>query len=116
MMCRYQYDMQRKMKNQIRSEMGARGARFHSSLLIPGIMLAGFLFSAFVLDPASADAQDFGRRERSFDVLHYDIRVRLDETEQTVHGDVRITLRGLRASHPPHDAWNGDVVLDAVNM
>ena len=133
-MYRYQCGMQRKLNKQIRSEMGARGARFrfsrgsrsfpcgprsrmHGSRSLP---LAGLLLALLLLEvtlgTASAAAQDFGRRERSFDVLHYDIRVRLDEAEQTVHGDVRITLRGLRASHPPHDAWDGDAVLDAVNM
>jgi len=113
------------MNNQFRSEMGARGARFR---LIPGGGFTGrripavlsrlcVVIIALLLMPRwDAAAQDFDRRERSYDVLHYDIRVRLDEAEQTVHGDVRITLRGLRASHPPHEAWSGDAVLDAVNM
>lgn len=125
MMYRHQCDMQHKMSNPIRNEMGARGARFRLisaagfsgrriRAVLPG--LCAVIIAQLLMPPGDASAQDFDRRERSFDVLHYDIRVRLDESTKTVHGDVRITLRGLRASHPPHDEWNGDVVLDAVNM
>lgn len=53
--------------------------------------------------------QDFGRRERSYDVLHYRIDVRLDETARRVHGVTDVTLRPLRSSIDT-------VTLDAVNM
>ena len=53
--------------------------------------------------------QDFGRRERSYDVLHYRIDVRLDEAARRVHGVTDVTLRPLRTSIDT-------VVLDAVNM
>ena len=73
------------------------------------------LFVLLLAMSVSAAAQTYERRERSFDVLHYDIRVRLDEAERTVHGDVRVTLRGLRASRPG-SAVETDITLDAVDM
>jgi aminopeptidase N len=48
-----------------------------------------------LLSTPPAMTQDFGRRERSYDVQHYDIRVRLDERKQSVDGVVRIRVRAL---------------------
>ena len=58
---------------------------------------------------ASAPAQDFGRRARSYDVRHYDIRIRLDEPARAVDGEVRIRLR-------PFEAGLDTLAFDAVNM
>ncbi|MFA6232656.1 MAG: M1 family metallopeptidase [Bacteroidota bacterium] len=53
--------------------------------------------------------QDFGRRERTYDVLHYRIDVRMDESARRVDGIVDVTLQPLRTSIDT-------VVLDAVDM
>jgi len=66
-------------------------------------------FLAMLLVSGQVFTQDFGRRERQYDVRHYDIRVRLDEAARTVHGDVRIHLQPLRDTI-------SRIVLDAVNM
>jgi aminopeptidase N len=54
-------------------------------------------------------AQDFGRRERHVDVLHYRIEVRLDESARRVDGVTDITLTPLRT-------MVDSVVLDAVEL
>lgn len=74
-----------------------------------------FVFLLLTLITVSAVAQTYERRERSFDVLHYDIRVRLNEAQRTVRGDVRVTLRGLQSSRPGVVAETA-ITLDAVDM
>jgi aminopeptidase N len=54
-------------------------------------------------------AQDFRRRERTFDVLHYRIDVRFDEAVHRVIGAADVTLRPLRDSCC-------SIELDAVAM
>lgn len=68
-------------------------------------------FLLLLLSPrlAPVHAQDLGRRERSFDVLHYRIDVRFDEAVRRVDGVTDITLVPLRSSID-------SVVLDAVEM
>ncbi|MBR9978524.1 MAG: M1 family metallopeptidase [Bacteroidetes bacterium] len=66
-------------------------------------------FLLLVIAGTRGHAQDFGRRERSFDVLHYRIDVRLDEEARRVDGEVDISLTPLRSVID-------SVVLDAVNM
>ena len=56
-----------------------------------------------------ASSQDFKRRERAFDVLHYSIDVRFDQPKRMVIGSVSITMTPLRPSFQM-------VELDAVNM
>jgi aminopeptidase N len=71
---------------------------------------SAYLTVLLVLIPVTDGfAQDFGRRDRSFDVLHYRIEVRLDEQERSVDGKVDIRLTPLRSVLD-------SVVLDAVNM
>ena len=53
--------------------------------------------------------QDFGRRQRTYDVGHYRIAVRLDETARRVDGVTEVTLRPLRSGIDT-------VTLDAVDM
>ncbi len=63
----------------------------------------------FVLPSIYVRGQDFGRRERTFDVTHYRIDVRLDEAARRVDGTTEITLTPLRTAIDI-------VVLDAVSM
>ena len=41
-------------------------------------------------------AQDFGRRQRTYDVEHYRIEVRLDDAARRVDGETDVTLQPLR--------------------
>lgn len=54
-------------------------------------------------------AQDFGRRQRTYDVSHYRIEVRLDEAARRVDGETDVTLQPLRTEIDT-------VTLDAVGM
>lgn len=67
-----------------------------------------FIFFLLVLS-GTTKGQDFGRRERTYDVLHYRIDVRLDESARRVDGVTEVTLRPLRSSIDT-------VALDAVDM
>jgi aminopeptidase N len=58
-------------------------------------MLLFLPFLAAML-PRDIDAQDFGRRERQADILHYDIRIATDHSEASLRGDVRISAVSLR--------------------
>ncbi len=51
---------------------------------------------ALLLPAPQLQAQDFGRRERSVDVLHYDIRIIPNLAASSLRGDVRITTASLR--------------------
>ncbi|MCB2206273.1 HEAT repeat domain-containing protein [bacterium] len=61
------------------------------------------LFSAIPLS-----AQQYEERVRTYDVEHYDIRVRLDEAQRSVDGDVRIHLTPFQGTD--------SLRFDAVNM
>ncbi len=63
----------------------------------------------FAIFSPALTSQDFGRRERTYDVAHYRIAVRLDPSDRRVDGEVDITFTPLRTAIDT-------VVLDAVNM
>ncbi|MCZ7558051.1 MAG: M1 family metallopeptidase [Bacteroidia bacterium] len=73
---------------------------------LPTVLLLPLLVLLF---PCGTQAQDFGRRERWTDVLHYDIRIVPDHAAASVQGDVRIIAVSLR------DTLHS-VRLDAVRM
>lgn len=56
-----------------------------------------------------AVSQDFGRRERTYDVQHYRIELSFDHPKKTVFGNVTTTLKALRPSFK-------EIIFDAVNM
>lgn len=60
---------------------------------LPTILLLTLLVLLF---PCGMQAQDFGRRERQADILHYDIRIVPDHPAVSVRGDVRIRAASLR--------------------
>lgn len=80
-----------------------------SSLSIVPFFQLSILLILFSIFAPNIYSQDFGRRERSYDVLHYRIDVRLNESARRVDGVVEITLQPLRSSIDT-------VVLDAVDM
>jgi aminopeptidase N len=80
----------------------------------PSSRLAVFPLTRFpllllFLLPVLLVGQDFGRRERTYDVLHYRIDVRLDESARRVDGVTDVTLRPLRSTIDT-------IVLDAMHM
>jgi aminopeptidase N len=62
---------------------------------VPMKTLTALFLLCLVLAPLSR-SQDFRRRERSFDALHYRIEVGFDEARQLVRGNVSVALRPLR--------------------
>lgn len=67
------------------------------------------LLALLALCAGSLAAQDFHRRERSYDALHYRIELRFDEAARRVFGATAVTLRPLREGTAAID-------LDAVAM
>ncbi|MBE0644765.1 MAG: hypothetical protein IH600_11845 [Bacteroidetes bacterium] len=88
--------------------MNASVPRMRDLSIFPFIHLS-LLLLLFVLPGFHLFSQDFDRRERSFDVLHYRIDVRFDEAARRVDASVDIDFQPLRTAIDT-------VVLDAVNM
>ncbi|NOY05222.1 MAG: M1 family metallopeptidase, partial [Chlorobi bacterium] len=67
------------------------------------------LFLIILMITGSLSAQDFGRRERTYDVRHIRIEVAFDLEQKKVFGTVTTTISSLRPDLR-------EIALDAVNM
>ncbi|MBR9975060.1 MAG: hypothetical protein KFF77_05730, partial [Bacteroidetes bacterium] len=72
---------------------------FHFSISLLAVLILNF----------PSFSQDFGRRQRTFDVGHYRIAVAFDEAARRVDGETEVTLQPLRTAIDT-------VTLDAVGM
>lgn len=93
----------------VSATVSSYGSRAGMPFVASGACAFFCFVAACMLLRGVAWSQDFGRRERAADILHYDIRIHPDERTRSLRGDVRVdftmfedTARALR--------------LDAVDM
>lgn len=73
------------------------------------LLLAFFVFGIFLY---TASSQDFGRRERTYDVQHIKIDVKFEESQKKVIGKVTTTIKAMR---PQFKDFRVDAVAMTIN-